>query len=501
MTFLLESVDFFYHKRYNAYIIMIKYRHIVKATPKTEDIKTYYSFERDLWFEKTNLTLELNHFTPEEKPVLSRGVVESPDSHRAISPSVFFTGSGFMMWYVGLAVDKDANYMSLTHSLCVAQSKDGINWNKPDINKKKNLFYNGNCRKLLLAGVDYISEKEKFVMAISFQNGNNGEGGQTVFGIAESKDGINWNLPVKPSIDVPHFEICSGVKKMNNCYWVIGQGISPYFRLPCGSPCGRTAFGFYSSNLKDWHLYPYPLFYYPPNEDFLKKNPSNSFQNHLGFTAWPRGRINLGLVGQFWPAGFSDNVRFTTGLIYSYDSLEWKEPFEKAQILAGEPGKTWFSNVIQGNTILNHGDKTYFWFSGGDDQGNTWQSHADIGLATIRRDGFSYFTGKDGEASKLVTKIITLGKGDECLYLNAAASPEHPIKIKLYDKFLTPMPGMEAVVTRDGVMERTSLDLSDALAKNNEVRLGFEWSGAENKNKLFGFCIGEKVDTKKYLRK
>lgn len=473
----------------------------MRAIPKPAEIKTYYSFEQGIWFDKTNLTLELNRFTPENKPAFSRGGPESTDSHRAVSPSIAFTGNGFMMWYVGLAVDKAANYMSLTHSLCMAQSKDGINWNKPAINNKSNSIYNGNCKKLLLAGVDYIPEEEKFMMAVSFQSGDNSEGGQTVFGVAESKDGINWNLPVKPSIVIPHFEICTGLKKMNNYYWIIGQGISPYFRLPDGSPCGRTAFGFYSSNLKNWYLYPCPLFYYSPNEEFLKQNPGNSIQTHLGFTAWPRGRINLGLVGQFWPAGFSELVRFTTGLVYSYDSLEWKEPFEKDQILAGEPGKTWFNNVIQGNTILCHGDKTYFWFSGGDTQGNTWQSHADIGLATIRRDGFSYFTGKDGAASKLVTKIIRLEKGDECLYLNAAASPENPIKIKLYDKFLTPIPGMEAVVTRDGVMEDTGIDLSKALAGTDSVRLMFEWSGAENKNKLFGFSIGEKVDSREYLQR
>lgn len=467
----------------------------MKIDRHREELKVYYAFEQELWSSREGVVLELNPFTPLDTPVLCRGKGGSPDAHRAVGPSVIHTGNGFMMWYTGLAMDRnDTDYMSVIHSLCLAESGDGITWHK-----RNDTIYHGNCKKLLFAAVDYLPEREKFVMAVSFQNGNNGEGGQTTFGLAESADGINWEFPVRPSCAATHFESCAGVKKMDGAYWVVGQGLSPHFMLPSGDPCGRTAFGFYSHDLKQWQLYPHPLFHYPPQEEFLKRNPLNSFQTHVGFTAWPRGRINLGLLGQFWPSGFSETVRFTNGLVYSYDAFHWREPFAREPVLAGENG-AWFSNVMQGNTLLNHGDKTYFWFSGGDHRGNTWQAHHDIGLATVRRDGFGAFRARGNTEARLVTREIKLEKGDECLYLNAGIHPGAPVTVTVYDKFMAPLPGMEARPDSGGIMENSGIDLAAVRAQTDTIRLGLTWDRAAEQNELFGFYIGKKVDVRGYLQ-
>jgi hypothetical protein len=308
--------------------------------------------------------------------------------------------------------------------------------------------------------------------------------------VITSDNGIDWKINHTPAIPHEHFETCTGAKRINGCYWVIGQGISPHFHLPDGSKCGRSAFGFYSYDLKTWKLYPYPLFYYPPEIEFLKKNQNLGFQTHLGFTAWNRERINLGLVGQFWPGGFSQTVRFTLGLIYSHDGLNWHEPFPKTPILSADEN-SWFHNVIQGNSFYQTEKETWFWFSGGDNQGNTWESSCDIGLATIRRDGFAHFEAAKAGKTYICTRPLTLQESDERIYLNADASGHCPINVKVFDKYFSLMENAEFILSKNGVMKKCGIDLKKIKNQTREIRLCFEWEG--NKNRLYAFNIGADI--------
>ncbi len=406
--------------------------------------RSFFAFEKELWKEVRNADLHINPFKPLDHPVLKRGGGMSPDNHRAISPSVIYDGEKFTMWYTGLHINKNSSFKdhrTVKHFMCTATSKDGITWRKPNLkrnvpniaNPKNALFYG-----VLLAGVDYLPEVSKYAMALSFSNGRRKEGGQTTFSLITSKNGHDWEINRTPAISHQHFETCTGPKKLNGCYWVIGQGISPHFHLPDGSKCGRSAFGFYSKDLKTWKLYPFPLFYYPPENEFLKDHQHLGFQNHLGFTAWNRGRINLGMVGHFWPGGFAQNVRFTNGLIYSHDCLNWREPFPKTPVLyAG--GNSWFQSVIQGNSFYQTDTETWFWFSGSDHQGNTWEANSNIGLAKIRRDGFAYYSGRDDTESVLITHPMELNPEDRVVYINAETPADCPMTVELLDMYMEPI--------------------------------------------------------------
>ncbi len=458
-------------------------------------LRSYFAFEKELWAEVRNVELRLNELkSHENRPVLKRGGGMSPDNHRAINPSVIHDGEKFTMWYTGMHLDKTStfkDYRTLKHFMCVAYSNDGVSWQKPNlkrniskIEKSKNALFSGG----LLGGVDYLPELGKYAMALSYANGRKKEGGQTTFSLITSDNGIDWEIKHIPAITHEHFETCTGPKKINGCYWVIGQGISPHFHLPNGEKCGRSAFGFYSHDLKIWKLYPYPLFHYPPEIEFLRKNQNLGFQTHLGFTAWNRGRIHLGMLGQFWPGGFSQNVRFTLGLIYSHDGLNWYEPFPKTPILSADEN-SWFHNVIQGNSFYQTNNETWFWFSGGDNQGNTWEANCDIGLATIRRDGFAYFASVETGKSYIVTKAILLEKSDEAIYLNVNASKYFPLKVKVMDKYFEPL-NAEFSLSKSGVMEKCAIDLKKIKDQTKEIRLCFEWEGDSSENRLYMFNLG-----------
>jgi hypothetical protein len=463
-------------------------------------LRAYFAFESELWSEVRNAELCLNQLKPHgDRPVLKHGGGMSPDNHRAINPSVIYDGKKFTMWYSGLHLNKSSSfkdYRTIKHFMCAAYSNDGITWRKPNLKrnipefeKSKNVLFSGG----LLGGVDYLPELGKYAMALSFANGRKKEGGQTTFSLITSENGLDWEISHTPSITHEHFETCTGPKKMNGCYWVIGQGIFPHFHLPNGDKCGRSVFGFYSHDLKTWKLYPYPLFYYPPEIEFLKRNHNLGFQTHLGFTAWNRGRINLGMVGQLWPGGFSQNVRFTLGLIYSHDGLNWHEPFPKTPVLAADES-TWFHNVIQGNSFYQTEKETLFWFSGGDDQGNTWEASCDIGLAAIRRDGFAHFEAEKTGKSYIVSEPVTLEKADETIYLNAVASPQNPLKVKLLDKYFEPVNNAEFVLSQSGVMEKCAIDLKKIMEQTKEIRISFEWEGSSEENRIYMFNIGPDVN-------
>lgn len=458
-------------------------------------MKTFYAFEKNLWYETRNVELKINPFESYgDKPVLRRSKGNAPDNHRAIFPSVFYNGNHFTMWYTGLSIDRNTSlddYRTVKHTLCIAYSDDGINWHKPNLKKKikglpqsKNALLTG----FLSAGVDYLPEFGKYSMSLSFANGNKQEGGQTTFCIGTSDNGLDIEYKKRPVIPHQHFESYAGPKKINDRYWIIGQGVSPHFKLPDGSLCGRTSFGFHSEDLHHWELYPHPLFYYPAENNFNKKFPTLCMQNHLGFTVWPKNRIHLGFAGQMWPGGFSENVRFTVGLIYSYDGLNWHEPFPKEPILSMKNAESWNQSIIQGNSLYDHNDKTCFWYTGGDHQGNTWKTKCDIGMATVRRDGFAYFSSSNDLEKVLVTNPIQLGQNDSTIYVNAKANKNCPLTIEPLDKYLLPITEKKIVLSKNSIAEK-KLDIREISKKTDCIRLRFSWSGKEKHNQFYGFSI------------
>ena len=62
--------------------------------------------------------------------------------------------------------------------------------------------------------------------------------------------------------------------------------------------------------------------------------------------------------------------------------------------------------LLQGNAFVNEGEQTYMWYSHWDCEGQ-FRSQ-EIGLATLRRDGFGYLSRQlDGSPGHLLTRTLT----------------------------------------------------------------------------------------------
>jgi hypothetical protein len=301
----------------------------------------------------------------------------------------------------------------------------------------------------------------------------NGHPGAT-FKLVSSKNGLDWEFDHEPAISVRHFETY-GLFRRNEEWWVLGQGVSPYFHLPDGTPHSRVMYGFHSKDGVKWDLYPRPLFHYPVNRHF----PDSSLQNHEGGAIWDRGRVLVGLLGQFWPGGFSATVHMTVGLAYSYDGIQWTEPFSQTPWLSvGEKG-TWDNGcLLPVQRPVSRGDRTHLYYSGFDG-GNAWSSKASIGMVTLRRDGFAAFI-PEGEKSRLITSPLSLEEGETSLYLNSRGRVTVEV-LDLHRRSL--LPGR--LIDTDGV--RTAALELRALNLPKEFRLAFSLErGAE----LYTFSFG-----------
>lgn len=444
-------------------------------------LRTFFAFEREIWQETAGSRLALQ--TPKkhpDNPVIARGDGQAADSHRLSYTSLFPEEGKLRAWYT--AMKKGGSYKD--HAVGYAESADGVSWIKPKLNLVEpgtNLLLRGPIT-FVVTPDDTGREKSYRALAGFFRAdvgtpAARGESGAT-FKVLTSKDGLRWDFDAQPATTVRHFE-AYGLFHRNRQWWVLGQGVSPYFHLPDGREHGRVMYGFHSADGANWDLYPKPLFHYPINAYFREA----SLQNHMGAAVWDRGRVLIGLMGQFWPAGFSAGVRMTIGLTYSYDGIDWTEPFAQTPQVKPGPAGAWDSGcVIFVQRPVSRGDSTYVYYSGFDG-GNEWSSRAAIGLATLRRDGFAALAPEQ-ENVRLVTKSVSLLAGETTLYLNSRGA----VTVQVLDEYLRPL-GSPQAISGDGVRTPT-LNVKE-LNRASPFHLAFTLqTGAE----LYSFSFGPDPD-------
>ena len=104
-------------------------------------------------------------------------------------------------------------------------------------------------------------------------------------------------------------------------------------------------------------------------------------------------------------------MRIDLGLVVSNDGIHFREPVPDFKIIPrGKEGKDWDSiSLLQGHAFANVGDKTYVWYSHWDNEGQF--RDMEIGLATLRRDGFGYLSRKqEDNDAEFITAPFTVGK-------------------------------------------------------------------------------------------
>jgi hypothetical protein len=188
----------------------------------------------------------------------------------------------------------------------------------------------------------------------------------------------------------------------------------------------------------------------------LSEVPVKGQQMHMGAGLWNRGNVMIGLHGMWQdaaekpPKGKSWNlgVHVDLGLMISNDGVHFREPVPGHKVIPrGQEGEWDEVAILQGHAFVNEGDQTMIWYSHWDTGGVL--ENMDIGLATLRRDGFGSLSPKVTENdAHFITSAFTAKE----IRLNVeGVTAELPLRLQLLDHLDRPLAGFEATVTSNGV--------------------------------------------------
>lgn len=462
------------------------------------------------WRHNLKLTLVEAEKHP-DNPVLRRGPEGAPDhGHAILYGTVIKDGDKFRMWYLGMfEVELEAGQApGWWRPMCYAESDDGVNWTKPNLGLVE---FNGNTNNniCLIQGEpfsltkvnDFLSvlvdpddpdSSRRYKCAyIAHPPYDDIKGGMSSIGVKErvvastilttSADGLTWKIvgDRPANAEGERFEVTSLVR-FGDYYYSHGQLISPWTWRPDGSDVGRTMLGYRSADFDHWSKATAFSFARPGQ---LTDPPGKGQQTHMGAGLWNRGNVLVGLYGMWQdapvkPTGkyWNEGVTIDLGLVVSNDAVHFREPVPDFKIIPrGEEGEWDEIALLQGHAFVNEGDRTMIWYSHWDTGGQL--RNMEIGLATMRRDGFGYLSRQvESTDGHCITQPVF---GRELrLFANVENLTEAaPLTLQLLDERDRPIEAFDAKLTADGV--RQEVVWPQPLPANREmsVRVNFPAEG------------------------
>ncbi len=442
--------------------------------------KVFFAFD-DIsipWSANLKLTLVQAEKHP-ANPVLRRGPEGAPDeAHAILYGTVIKEGDTFRMWYLG-AFKKDGKSLAPKNwrPMCYAESKDGVRWSKPNLGLVE---FNGStsnniCRvegspASLTRMNDFLSvlhdpadpdpARRYKVAYIAHVPYDEIPGGMSGLGTKEkiicstvcatSADGLTWRVVGDRPANAggERFEV-SGLYAFGGFYYATGQLIPPWTwradgsdpRREGGSNAGRVMLAYRSADFQTWQQTKALAFARPGQ---LANPPVKGQQTHMGAGLWNRGNVMVGLYG-LWqdaatppPKGASHllGVHVDLGLIVSNDGVRFREPVPDFKVIARGPEGAWDDvALLQGHAFVNEGDRTMLWYSHWDTGGKG--KSMEIGLATLRRDGFGYLSAQTNSVGAACeTAFFDMG-GAGALFVNAeGVTREAPLTVERLDERL-----------------------------------------------------------------
>ena len=120
------------------------------------------------------------------------------------------------------------------------------------------------------------------------------------------------------------------------------------------------------------------------------------------------------------------DVAIDLGLVVSNDGIHFREPSPGFKTIArGKTGEWDSIALLQGHAFANVGDRTYMWYSHWNTAGPP--QDMEIGLATLRRDGFGYLSRQVAESDgHCITTTIPASQEGYRLRVNVEAG-ERPV--------------------------------------------------------------------------
>ncbi|NOX53642.1 MAG: hypothetical protein GXP27_04240 [Planctomycetes bacterium] len=410
-------------------------------------------------------------------PVLRRGPQGAPDhGHAILYGTVLHIGGKFRMWYLGVFESeiKNGQAPGWWRPMCYAESDDGVNWRRPELglvelhgNRKNNVCLIESEVPSLAKVNDFLSviyepddpdPRRRYKCAyIAHPPFGDVRGGRSRIGpderrwaafvCATSADGFRWKVVGDRPINAggERFEV-SGLYRFGRFYYATGQLISPWTWRMDGRNIGRVMLVHRSADFEHWSRAKAMAFARPGQ---LTSPPIAGQQTHMGAGLWNRGNVIVGLYGMWHDAprksrpgeSWNHGVTVDLGLIVSNDGIHFREPVPDHKVIARGVEGEWDSvALLQGHAFVNIGDKTMMWYSHWDTSGKL--RNMEIGLATMRRDGFGYLSRKvANSAAHFVTSAFET-EGRMKLFVNAAdVSSAAPLTIELLDELARPLPG------------------------------------------------------------
>jgi hypothetical protein len=442
------------------------------------------------WLDNLQLTLVQAEKHP-ANPVLRRSPPGSPDAmHALIYGSVLHVDGKFRMWYLGMFESKwDSRATGWWRPMCYAESDDGVHWTKPDLglvdfheSRKNNICQIESDPPALSRVNDFLTvihdpqdanPARRYKCAyIAHMPIDEVRGGRSLIGPKESRwcaivcatspDGLRWQVvgdrPANSGGE--RFEV-AGLHHFGGFYYVTGQLLSPWTWLPGGGDVGRVMLAYRSADFEHWSAAKALAFARPGQ---TTHPPVAGQQTHMGAGLWNRGNVMLGLYGMWQdgpprrPKGTSHlwGTRIDLGLIVSNDGVHFREPVPDFKVIARGSEGAWDSIALtQGHAFANVGDRTYLWYGHWDCDG--LGRTQDIGLATLRRDGFGYLACHDPrQPGHCLTATLPASSEGSRLAVNVeGVTPENPLIVELLDDRDRPLAGFSgpqaAKITAPGV--------------------------------------------------
>ena len=429
-------------------------------------------------------------------PVVRLGGPGSVDEVRChFDGSVYYLDGRFRMWY-----------WAMPGGPAYAESADGIHWVKPTLGLVDFRGSNDNNlvpmpgRPMIYHDPDDPDPQRRFKKAVGLPNPSQG-GRESLWTVAYSPDGIHWSRVDRPTPS--HWENAeSQVLTRVGDQWIIyTQGLTEL---------GRTVMAFRSKDLNQ------PVWEWPGQAVWAMKDKYPMLQAHHGIKPWPRPGLTIGVYGIFLNRTELIDTEVELGFALSHDGFTWWEPWPKSTLLRRGEAGAWDSMfLVQGYPcFVNVRDQTHLYY-GGTDHGNIGIG-MQVGLATLRRDGFGYvgteigwsYAQEDGARTSSFTSVpIRLhDTTTERVLLNldnTDAARDQWVKVELLDARGRPIPGHTLAeadpVTANGIAVPATWKRDAALTQvgTDVIRLRVHFHGGRYRRespKLYAVYFREPPD-------